>query len=491
MAGVLENSEKRVRAVVLAAGLGKRMQSTTSKVLHPVLGKPIIWRLLKALDGVTKEIVDLEQIHIVVGHNAQQIEDYVEQCQETSQFNCPIFFLKQEDQLGTGHALMAAQEVLNDFQGDLLVVPGDTPLLTSDLLDSLFLLHKKEKSDLTLLSTIFDNPKGYGRVLRSEQGEVLAIIEEKDASSKQKQIKEVGTSIYCLNWPVTGKGLKQIKNNNKQGEYYLTDLVSWSAKMGHKISGLSIDDSRLVIGVNSRLELNLANKYLNEIVINALLNEGGVSIVDPASTWIAPEVSIESDTTVLPWCWLVGDIQIGKSCVIGPHTSIEGTAKIGSQTKIVQSHLEDCQVGDTCYIGPFAHLRTGTVLSNLVRIGNFVELKMSTVDSQTNISHLTYVGDTAVGKDANIGAGVITANYDHTTKEKASTIIGDGAAIGSNSVLVAPVKIGKNSVVAAGTVITKDVEPGALAVRRVKQENITGWTEKRKQQGSKKTECTK
>ncbi len=487
MAILQENTEKKVRAVVLAAGFGKRMKSDSSKVLHSVLGKPIIWRLLKAIDGVTKEIVDLEQIHVVIGHNAEQVEGYVQECVKAAQFSCPIFFHKQENQLGTGHALMSARGALDNFGGEVLVLPGDTPLLTSEILDSLFLSHNKEKSDLTILSTRLSNPYGYGRVLRSEQGEVLGIIEEKDASEKQKQIKEISASIYCFNWSAVGDGLSAIKNNNKQGEYYLTDLVSWSVNKGLKIEGFLIDDSRIVTGVNSRFDLQLANQYLNEMVIYSLMSQAGVTVVDPVSTWIAPEVSIDSDTVILPGCWLVGDIQIGKSCIVGPHTVIEGKTKIGDETKVVQSHLEDCEIGNTCYVGPFAHLRAGSKIANQVRIGNFVEIKNSNVDSLSAVGHLSYIGDSTIGKDANIGAGTITANYDHTTKIKAATHIEDGASIGSNSVLVAPVNIGKESVIAAGTVITKDVEAGALAVRRVKQENIAGWSEKRKQQKPKKT----
>ncbi len=485
MTSLQKISDNKLSAVVLAAGLGKRMQSSEAKVLHPVLGKPIIWRVLKAIDEISKQMANLEQIHIVVGHNAEQVEAYIKQCIEAKEFQRPIFFHKQEKQLGTGHALMSAQKALSGFQGNILVVSGDCPLLTSDSLTSFLLEHKEKQSDLTILTTKLENPSGYGRIVRSKQGQVLGIVEEKDASEKEKQINEIGTSIYCFNWKAIEKGLKELKNDNKQGEYYLTDLIAWSVKAGHKVNCLPIDDWRLVMGVNSRLELQLANKFLNEIVSQRFLLEGGVTIVDPVSTWIAPEVKIEPDTIILPGCWLMGDIQIGKSCIIGPHTSIEGRVRIGMQTKIVQSHLEDCSIGRACYIGPFAHLRMGTTLAAQVRIGNFVEIKMSTIDSLSAVSHLSYVGDTTVGKDTNIGAGTITANYDHITKIKAATVIEDGASIGSNSVLVAPVKIGKNAVVAAGTVITKDVDDESLAVRRVKQENIAGWSQRRKQAGNK------
>ncbi len=481
MVEIKQKSNSKVRAVILAAGLGKRMRSTTAKVMHPVLGKPIIWRVLKALDQLKEKGIDLAQIDIVVGHNAQQVENYVKECTAQSQFKCPIVFHKQESQLGTGHALMSVQAELSEFQGTLIVAPGDCPLLTTDILNSLVTKHKEQKSDLTVLTTILDKPTGYGRVLKSAQGDVCGIVEEKDASADERLINEINTSIYCFNWSVISKGLKELKNDNKQGEYYLTDLVSWSAKAKHKVASFSIDDWQLVTGVNSRQDLHLANKFLNEIVINRLMLESGVTVIDPASTWICPEVSIEEDTTILPGCYLIGDIQIGKSCLIGPHTSIEGQVQIGNENKIVQSHLEDCRIGNTCYIGPFSHLRTHTVVADRVRVGSFVEVKLSNIGSLSAVPHLSYIGDTSIGTDVNVGAGTITANYDHITKIKSATTIEDGASIGSNVVLVAPVKIGQESVVAAGTTVTKDVEAGSLAVRRVKQENIAGWTKKRKQ----------
>ena len=362
----------------------------------------------------------------------------------------------------------------------MVVLPGDCPLLNKEILASLVDIHASKDAQLSMLTTVLDNPAGYGRILRSASHQILAIVEDKDASEKEKKIQEINAAIYCLHWPTIVQGLAALKNDNKQNEYYLTDLVGWAAREDYKIANTIVNDWRQVMGINSRIDLAQANKLLNEMVISRLALEHGVTVIDPASTWIAPEVIIERDTVIMPSCWLMGDISIGPSCIIGPHTSIEGKVKIGSETKIVQSHLEDCQIGDNCQIGPFSHLRTGTVLGNEVRVGNFVETKMSSIGSQTNVSHLSYIGDTTIGTGANIGAGAITANYDHITKIKSETIIGDGVAIGSNAVLVAPVKIGQDSVVAAGTVITKDVESEALAVGRAKQENIPGWAAKRR-----------
>ena len=495
MAKPQESSKRKMKAVVLAAGLGKRMHSETAKVMHPVLGQPMIWRILQTLNQLSQSLksvsadlapgqINLEEVYVVLGHNPEQVEKSIDQYRQEFKPTLTISTHVQRPQLGTGHALMSLH-ALDGFRGDVIVLPGDCPLLTKEILTSLIDIHMNKKAHFSLLTTELDDPAGYGRILRSASQQILGIVEDKDASDKEKRLQEVNAAVYCLHWPTISKGIGELKNNNKQGEYYLTDIVGWAAREDYKIAHALVSDWRQVMGINSKADLAQANKLLNEMVINRLALDYGVTVVDPASTWIAPEVHIEQDTVILPGCWLIGDICIGRSCIIGPHTSIEGTVKIGAQTKIVQSRLEDCQVGDNCKIGPFAHLRTGTVLSNEVRIGNFVELKNSSVGLQTNISHLSYVGDTTVGKEANIGAGTITANYDHVTKIKAATVIGDGVAIGSNAVLVAPVKIGKESAVAAGTVVTKDVESGALAVRRTKQENIPGWTAKRKQQSAK------
>jgi len=484
------SQEKQMRAVILAAGLGKRMQSETAKVLHPVLGRPMIWRILETLNQLNKSIQStpersgtglgtLEEVHVVLGHNAEQVEHSIEQYRQEFKPGLKISLHIQKPQLGTGHALMSLT-ALDNFKGDVIVLPGDCPLLTEEILDLLLDAHFGQKANVSLLTTELDDPTGYGRILRSASKKIIGIVEDKDASDDEKHINEINASVYCLNWPSVKKGINELKNNNKQGEYYLTDIVGWAVGEDYKIASALVSDWRRVMGINSRNDLARANKLLNEMVINKLNMERGVTVIDPSSTWISPEVKIEADTLVLPGCWIIGDISIGRACTVGPHTSIEGKVKIGSQTRVVQSHLEDCQVGDKCQIGPFAHLRMGTVLDNEVRVGNFVELKMSTVGKQTNVSHLSYVGDTTVGSGANIGAGTITANYDHITKIKSPTIIEDGVAIGSNAVLVAPVKLGKESVVAAGTVITKDVEPGALAVGRSKQENMPGWTVKRR-----------
>jgi bifunctional UDP-N-acetylglucosamine pyrophosphorylase/glucosamine-1-phosphate N-acetyltransferase len=456
---------------VLAAGQGKRMRSEKPKVLHDILGKTILWRVLDTLDQL-----DLEHIHVVIGHGAQAVRAYLDDCS----WHTPISIHLQEPQLGTGHAVLQVEEALKGFDGTLLVTYGDTPLLTGETLTKLLDVHLSEKADVSLITTVVEDPKGYGRILRSAKGAIVGIVENKDASSEQKQIKEINPGIYCLRFPRVLSGLRNLSNKNEQGEYYLTDLVGWAVENKMKLAGLGVPDWQELAGINSRVDLADAGRILNQRNLSKLALESGVTVVDPASTWIAPEVKIEQDSLILPNCWLVGDITIGRACTIGPGATIKGLVDIGSGSQIVHSHLEDCQVGNDCRIGPFAHLRAGTVLSDEVRVGNFVEVKKSFLGLAAKASHLSYIGDTTIGNDANIGAGTIVANYDHITKVKSRTTIGDRASTGSNSVIVAPVSLGDGCFVAAGTVVTKNVPPGALAVGRAPQVHKEGWCESRK-----------
>jgi bifunctional UDP-N-acetylglucosamine pyrophosphorylase / glucosamine-1-phosphate N-acetyltransferase len=473
----MKGKQRKARAIVLAGGQGKRMRSSLPKVLHEVMGQPILKRLLSTVDEL-----ELDHIHVVVGHRAEQIRNYL----GSITFHTPISLQLQEPQAGTGHAVRQVETALAKFEGTLLVLPADAPMLSRSTLSALIHGHESNKADVTLLTTVIEDPKSYGRVVRANDGAVRAIIEHKDATRDQRKIKEIGTSIYCFRYPLISPGLASLTKNNQQGEYYLTDLVGWAVENKHKVFSVEAPDWREVVGINSRLDLAEASRLMKDQHLNRLSMEEGVTVVDPNTTWIAPEVEIGQDSTVLPGCWLVGNISIGANCVIGPQSVIQGDVHIGSGSEVVQSRLIDCQVGNKCRIGPFAHLRPGTVISDNAKIGNFVEVKKSFVGLDSNVSHLSYIGDATVGNGANIGAGTIIANYDHITKEKKRTTIGDGAATGSNSVLVAPVTLGEEAVVAAGTVVTKDVPPGALAVRRAAQENIEGWTDKRKRKRNPK-----
>jgi len=469
-----------IRAVVLAAGKGKRMKSTMPKVLHEVLGKPMVARVLDALDEL-----NLEHIHIVVGHEARAIEEFL----ALHPPKTPWSSHRQDAQLGTGHALMQVTPILNKFTGTLLVTTGDMPLLTSSTLGHLMQSHHEKQATLSLLTTQMPDAGSYGRILRDDRGMVQGIVEYADANTQQKTIKEINTSTYCLEWPAIANGLQAITNDNQQKEYYLTDLIGWAYREKLSIAGYATDDWQQVQGINSRLELAEANRLLNIRVIRKLALELGVSVIDPLSTWIAPEVEVGRDTVILPGCYLMGNVQIGCFCTIGPQTVIHGPVKIGDGTIINQSLLNKAQIGNNCRIGPFAHLREMVLVGDEVKIGNFVEIKKSTIGNCSQAMHLSYLGDAMLGQNVNIGAGTITANYDHVSKVKSKTSINDGVATGCNSVLVAPVVVGKEAVVAAGTIVTSDVPEGSLVVRRAKEEIKSGWTESRKRRLNLKKEA--
>ncbi|MBY0358164.1 MAG: bifunctional UDP-N-acetylglucosamine diphosphorylase/glucosamine-1-phosphate N-acetyltransferase GlmU [Candidatus Obscuribacterales bacterium] len=462
--------KKKTRAVLLAAGQGKRMKSALPKILHPVLGKSVLTRVLDAVDGL-----GLEHVHIIVGHSADQVIDFLKQNPPKTPWSTHL----QEPQLGTGHALMQLAPELKAFDGTLLVTVADVPLLQSSTLADLVQVHDRTDAVLSLLTTKVDDPRSYGRIIRDESGQVLRIVEDKDADEAQKKITEINPAIYCFKWPAVEPGLKSLKNNNKQAEYYLTDLVEWSSSAGFKLASALTKDWREVSGINSRLELAEANKLLRDRTITNLALESGVTIIDPASTWIAPEVKIGQDSTIFPGCYITGEVQIGASCLIGPNSQISGLTQIGNHSQVAHSVVVACQIGSAVTIGPFAHLREQAVIADKCRIGNFVEIKKSQVKSQTNVSHLSYIGDAVLGEQVNIGAGTITANYDRLSGKKSQTVIGDNSSTGSNSVLVAPVTIGNEAMVAAGTVVTRDVPDGALALGRARQENREGWISRR------------
>jgi bifunctional UDP-N-acetylglucosamine pyrophosphorylase/glucosamine-1-phosphate N-acetyltransferase len=462
---------KNVQVVLLAAGQGKRMKSSKPKVLHEVLGKTVLGRVLDAVDQL-----GIDHVHVVVGHEAEQVRAFL----QANPPKTPLSVHLQEPQHGTGHALKQVVPSLEGFSGTLLVSVADTPLLQGNTLAALVDGHIEQKSIVTLLTTEVEDAKSYGRILRNPDGSVIGIIEDKDASDEQKKIREINPAIYCFDWPTVKPGLYGLTNDNRQKEYYLTDMVAWAHQAKLKTFGIQAADWREVAGINSRLELAEAIRLLRDMSIQRLALESGVTFVDASSTWIAPEVSIGQDSSVLPGCYLVGTINIGQNCLIGPHTVMTGSVTVGDGTSVVQSNLSNSKIGAQCKVGPFAHLRDGNEIADTVRIGNFVEIKKSVIGRKTNVSHLSYVGDASIGSNANLGAGTITANYNHATKAKNRTTIGDGASTGSNSVLVAPITLGDKASVAAGTVATRDVPAGALAVGRARQENKEGWADRGK-----------
>lgn len=415
---------KNINAVILAAGKGTRMKSETSKVLHKIFDKTLLGYVL---DAVNKTGL-IDKSFVIVGHQAEEVEKFVKSNYDNA--SCAL----QSPQLGTGHAVSMVCPQLEDFDGEVIILCGDTPLITEKTLKNFIEFHKSKNSDLTVMSAIFEDPTNYGRIVRDGDrlaAQITSIIEEKDATPAQKKIKEVNAGIYCLNWSKIKPAFSQLTSNNAQGEYYLTDIISWGGKNGLNVNAYILENNEEIFGINSKAHLAEATKFLNQRIINQHL-ENGVTIVDPATTWISIDTEIGADT------------------VIYPSTYITGKNKIGSK----------------CSIGPFAHIRGDVELGDNVKIGNFVEVKKTKFASNTNACHLTYIGDSEIGSGVNIGAGTITANYNHATKAKNKTVINDGASIGSNSVLVAPVEIGASATVGAGTVVTKDVESKSLAVAR-------------------------
>ena len=421
-----------IKAVILAAGKGTRMKSvSTPKVLHEIMGKTLLGYVL---DNV-KNFVSEE--FVIVGHHAQDVENFVKNNYDNAKT------VLQSPQLGTGHAVSMVCPELENYDGLVLILCGDTPLVKEETLKEFIEFHKSQNSDLTVMSTIFDNPANYGRIIRESDNSLKCIVEEKDATPEQKAVKEVNAGIYCLNWGKIKSAFGQLKSNNAQGEYYLTDIVSWGKAQNLNVNAYILQNSDEIYGLNSRLNLAEAAKMMNRRNLEHYMEEG-VTIVDPDSTWISE------------------DTQIGQDTIIYPATYIEGKNVIGKN----------------CKIGPCAHLRGGVEVCDNVKVGNFVEVKKAKISSNTNVGHLSYIGDAELGEGVNIGAGTITANYNPLTKAKSKTVIGDNVKIGSNSVLVAPVAIDEGANVGAGGIITKNVPAWSLAITRSPLKVLENWVKK-------------
>ncbi|AVX29681.1 UDP-N-acetylglucosamine pyrophosphorylase /glucosamine-1-phosphate N-acetyltransferase [Carboxydocella thermautotrophica] len=450
-------------AVILAAGKGTRMKSRLPKVLHPVGGQPMVSHVMAAC-----RTAGAQPVVLVIGHGAEQVQ---------ATLGPEQVYVEQKEQLGTGHAVMQAETVLRDFEGDILVVCGDTPLLRGETLAALAQYHRQQEAVATVLTMTLANPTGYGRIIRDEQGQVAAIVEEKDATPEQKAIREVNSGTYCFQAQALFAALQQITPNNAQGEYYLTDVLAIFRQQGQKVAAWQLSDDTEVMGINDRVALAEANRLFRER-INRQQMLAGVTILDPATTYIEAEVKIGADTVIYPNTHLTGKTTIGAGCQIGPDTKIMDS-QIGDGVEIQFSVVLQAEIGNDCTIGPFAYLRPGTHLAAGVKVGDFVEIKNAVIGQGSKVPHLSYIGDAEIGSGVNIGAGTITCNYDGYKKSK--TIIGDGAFIGSNSNLVAPVTIGAGSLVAAGSTIVKDVPADALGVARAPQKNREGWAKARRE----------
>mgnify|MGYP000851685658 FL=1 len=438
-------------AVILAAGKGVRMRSKLPKVMHPVAGKAMVLHVADAVRGA-----GIPKITAVVGHGRDMIKSLFED-QE-------VQLAIQEEQLGTGHALMQAEPAV-EGDGSIIVLAGDIPLIQAKTLKALIDHHEPTGAIATVLTARIENPTGYGRIIRNPDGSLNRIVEEKDANSEEKAITEINSGIYCFNTRAVFDALKRINTSNAQNEYYLTDVLKIFAADGHQVEVLITGDSRDIYGINDRVQLAQAESILRQRK-NLELMQSGVTIVDPASTFIDAGVEIGSDTIILPFTMIEGHTVIGQSCEIGPSTRITDSS-IGQDVFIESSRIIEAEIGDRCHIGPFAYLRPATVLHNEVKVGDFVEIKKSVIGANSKVPHLSYVGDATVGRHVNIGAGTITCNYDG--RNKYETVLADGVFIGSNTNLVAPVKIGENSMTGAGSTITRDVPPHTLAVERAEQ----------------------
>lgn len=454
-----------MQAVILAAGAGTRMKSKLPKVLHKVCGDTMLNHVIKSAYGA-----EVNGCIAVVGHGAKEVKKTLGDGVKT---------VLQEEQLGTGHALKMAYDEINN-EGTVLILCGDGPLVTEDTLKKLIDFHNNSNSKATVMSTNLDNPYGYGRIIRTENDELLKIVEEKDASDDEKLVMEINSGTYCFDASALKMALPLLKNDNSQKEFYLTDTLTILKEAGLKVGVFKIDDYEDIMAVNSRVQLAEVEAIMRKR-INEKLMSNGVTIVDPNSTYIDKSVKIGQDTIIYPNVVISGETVIGEDCIIGHNSKIDKST-IGNGVEIQNSTIIESIVDDETTIGPYAYLRPKSKIGKRVKIGDFVEVKNSVIGDDSKASHLAYIGDGEIGKNVNIGCGVVFVNYDG--KDKHKTIVKDNAFVGSNCNLVAPVTIEESAYVASGSTITKAVPEGSLAVERSKQTNITGWVE-RKNRGRK------
>ncbi|MBF0627472.1 MAG: bifunctional UDP-N-acetylglucosamine diphosphorylase/glucosamine-1-phosphate N-acetyltransferase GlmU [Magnetococcales bacterium] len=452
----------RCSVVILAAGQGTRMRSGLPKVLHALAGRPLLWHILEAVRGLAPE-----RLVVVTGFQAEAVEQTLA---------APgIHWVRQTERKGTGHAVQCALSALQGLSGELLILNGDHPLITTAILESLLLHHRTQGQPLTLLSTFLDNPAGYGRVVRDDAGAFVRIVEEKDATDAERRIREVNTGIYCVSLDRLPGWLAGIAPHNAQNEYYLTDIVPMAIAAGGA-SAWPFEDSVALSGVNDRVQLAALERAFRDRHIVSWM-ERGVTFVDPASCWVAADAQIGADTIIEPNVILGPGSVIGEWCVISSFCHIQESV-IGSESRILPfSHLEGVEIEAECVIGPYARLRPGVRLARKVKVGNFCEIKKSTIGIGSKINHLSYIGDAQVGSGVNVGAGTITCNYDGVHKHR--TVIGDHVFVGSDVQFVAPVQIGVGATIGAGTTVTKDVPADSLAISRAHQTHVMGWSEKR------------
>jgi len=449
--------------VVLAAGAGTRMKSLTPKVLHPLAGVPLIGHVL-----ATAEALEPERIVVVVKHGADQVEQVVAETSDGA------IIVHQDDIPGTGRAVEQALDAIPDSIADVVVLSADVPLLDSDTLQAMRGLHAESGASVTLLSALPNDPHGYGRVVRREDGTVEAIVEHADATGEQSEIPEVNAGVYVFSRNALADALPTIGSRNAQSEKYLTDVVSHVVDSGGIVHAVVVEDGWLVEGINDRIQLSQMQRRLNDMIVRGW-QQDGVSIPDPHSVWIDLSVTLDSDVTLLPGVQLHGACVIESGATIGPDSTLDNT-RVGQGAHVQRAVCHSAVIAEGATVGPFSYLRPGTVIDEGGKVGAFVEVKNSHIGTRAKVPHLSYIGDAEIGQGANIGAGTITANYDGVNKHR--TVVGAHARTGSQNVFVAPVEIGAGAYTAAGTAIRRNVPAGALAVAPVTVRTVEGWVEK-------------
>jgi bifunctional UDP-N-acetylglucosamine pyrophosphorylase/glucosamine-1-phosphate N-acetyltransferase len=464
---MVEPAQHDLTVIVLAAGGETRMRSKTMKVLHPVGGRSMIGHVLAAARAV-----EPARIVAVVGHQRDQVGPHIQDLVPD------VVLAVQEEQSGTGHAVRVAMEALGEEAGTgtVLVAAGDTPLLTGESLRDFVADHEAAQRAVSILSGIVAEPFGYGRVLRDHEGDVEAIVEEKDATREQREICEINSGILAFDAAFLREALPRVGNDNAKGEYYLTDVISIAREDGLTVGAFPIEDVMQTEGANDRVQLAELGRQLNQRIVTGWMRDG-VTVMDPATTWIDTDVVLSRDVTILPGCQLLGATVVGEDAVIGPDTTLKD-CEIGAGARVVRTHAELAVVGDAANVGPFSYLRPGTRLGAAGKIGGFVETKNAVIGDGAKVPHLSYVGDAEIGEGTNIGAGTIFANYDGVVKHR--TTIGRQVRTGSNNTFVAPVTVGDGAGTAGGTVVRRDVPHGALAVSSGPQRNLEGWTRSRR-----------
>jgi bifunctional UDP-N-acetylglucosamine pyrophosphorylase / glucosamine-1-phosphate N-acetyltransferase len=452
--------------IVLAAGEGTRMRSAVPKVLHPIAGRSLIGHAMAAARGL-----EPEHLVVVVRHGRDQVAAHV------AEVDPRALVADQDEVKGTGRAVWCGLRALPaDLSGTVVVTYGDVPLLHPDTLAALVQVHRRRSAAVTVLVAEVPDPTGYGRVLRDERGDVLGIVEHRDATEAQREVSEINSGIYAFDAAVLRAGLDRIGTDNDQGELYLTDVLREARADGGLVLALTTTDPYQVEGVNDRVQLATLGRELNRRLVEGWMR-AGVTVIDPDSTWVDSEVELSPDVTLLPGVQLHGVTQVAGGALVGPDSTLID-CQVGAHARVVRSHASGARIGAGATVGPFSYLRPGTSLGADGKIGAFVETKNAQIGTGAKVPHLSYVGDASIGEYANIGAATVFVNYDGVHKHR--SVVGDHARVGSDTMLVAPVTVGDGAYTAAGSVITQDVPPGAMAVARGKQRNVEGWVARRR-----------